>query len=634
MTTAHPRRRTLAAGLALLTAGLTGALVPIGIGTAHAVAPQQTQFLIVDTHDDGYYGLSRRATPDGSLTAVVAESDAIDVELVSSSLDGSRFVDVSTSYDAVGNPLRSRVVVRDVSGRTVQKVEDVDATKFAVFSAALSPSGTLAVWGRYEFATGTLMMRRAAMGSAAVNVIAGTFPATFVDMNTILAYTTTGAAVTMVATGGIRHAVTGLPDDAGTPVLSPDGTKLAWSRLTTPDSSAVDTANIQVAPLTYDAGWHIGTPVTVATGLNNQEPSFVDSTTVAFVRDNGDGGPGATFTAPADGSNTTGTAQGGAVGDVLGQAMGSTDDGVAPGVAALTPATLAGTSATLNWTLPGDADLSGVLITRNSGPAVYVPAFLTTRMDTGLVIGSTYTYGITSVDRSGNLGATATRSLTALLAAPSASDPTSTKHAKAPFTVTFGPSTTGGTFTVSYRSNRSPAYQPWITDTAVASRTFGSAASQGVAATTSLIGTTYQFRAQASDAFGNATPLVTSAQPVVPFDHTKAGFVGGTVVAHGAAWLGSYRVISSTAHKATLSVSGNRLQIVGWRCPSCGVMDVYEGATKIAAIDTRSATTQTRVVLYSRTWGVSGSRTITIKPRGTAGRPNVILDGFAIRGAL
>ena len=54
---------------------------------------------------------------------------------------------------------------------------------------------------------------------------------------------------------------------------------------------------------------------------------------------------------------------------------------------------------------------------------------------------------------------------------------------------------------------------------------------------------------------------------------------------------------------------------------------MYEGSTRIGAVDTYSATTQTRVVLFNRVWASTTARTITIRPRGTAGRPNVLLDG-------
>jgi hypothetical protein len=36
-------------------------------------------------------------------------------------------------------------------------------------------------------------------------------------------------------------------------------------------------------------------------------------------------------------------------------------------------------------------------------------------------------------------------------------------------------------------------------------------------------------------------------------------------------------------------------------------------------------------VLFTRTYSRVGTHTFTIRPRATSGRPNVILDGFAMR---
>ncbi|MDX6267187.1 MAG: hypothetical protein QOD70_1927 [Frankiales bacterium] len=60
-------------------------------------------------------------------------------------------------------------------------------------------------------------------------------------------------------------------------------------------------------------------------------------------------------------------------------------------------------------------------------------------------------------------------------------------------------------------------------------------------------------------------------------------------------------------------------------------MDVYVDGTRVAGIDTRYTQRRARVVLYTRTLTAGVNHTVVIKARGTAGRPNVVLDAFGVR---
>ena len=67
-----------------------------------------------------------------------------------------------------------------------------------------------------------------------------------------------------------------------------------------------------------------------------------------------------------------------------------------------------------------------------------------------------------------------------------------------------------------------------------------------------------------------------------------------------------------------------------WALPDVRVFALYDGRTLLAKVDTGTASTLARV-LSSHTYATSGTHTFTIRPLGTAGRPSVYLDGFAMR---
>jgi hypothetical protein len=88
----------------------------------------------------------------------------------------------------------------------------------------------------------------------------------------------------------------------------------------------------------------------------------------------------------------------------------------------------------------------------------------------------------------------------------------------------------------------------------------------------------------------------------------------------------------SATHSAKVTLFGNRLQIVGIKCSSCGSFDVYDGSTRIATVSSyKSGTSVYRTVLFTKSYGSFGTHTFTVRPKPVAGRPNVMIDGFAMR---
>jgi hypothetical protein len=481
-----------------------------------------------------------------------------------------------------------------------------------------------------------LSTRTAPVGSGAATVlVSGYAVAAYADGGTVLVQDLNGVTSAVPAGGGSVTATSGIPAFADDVTVSADGTQIAWS-LDASTSPNVTVADVQVAPFTPGTAT-AGTPVTLASSQNNYAPAFSRSgSTVYFVHNDGAGGLGDLWSAPSNGGTPAAPTAQTAQADEDDVAVTATDDGTVPGDPTALAATLLGTSATVRWTLPGDPDLSGVLVSRALGATtqktVYVPAPLTQLTDTGLALGSTYTYTFTTVDRSGNLGTTpATHQLTAVQALPTFSDPTSTGSSKTWFPVRFaaGAVPSSVRFDVSYRIGGS-AWTVWVSNQTGAVRFFGTAATATQSATRSTAGSNNQFRVTARDAFGNSTPTAVSGWAVVPWDQTKASYNTGTTYALSSAYLGSYRVLRTSGAIARIAVNGNRLQVIGARCPGCGVFDVYVGTTRIGTVDTHRSSTLQRSVLFTKTWS-TGYRVVTIRARGTAGRPNVVLDGFGIR---
>lgn len=635
------RRTALTISLAVTASTLS---LPLLAGTATAVsAPVEKSFVVVDTNGDGASGLYSEPTPaTGVLTPVVADSadGSTDVTDIAASADGSRLVYVLDTYTDTAS--REKIVVRDVSTRVVRVVEDLDLNGSTLaFMPALSPDGKTVVWSRLTFSpTGfSLSTRKASVASgASTELKAGYAGAVFADAQTLLLRNEPGAWFTMPLAGGTPQAAS-LPAEANDATVSPDGTHVAWSLDTTTGSAS--TSDVRIATLAIAGGVaSVGAPTTLATGQDNVHPSFTrDGTQVSFVRWDGDAGPGDVWSAPADGSAPA-AASSTTTGDELSVANTWTDDGTVPAAAVTLPATLNGTSATVAWTLPADSDLSGVVVTRKLGSttqkSVYVPAPLSSYGDTGLALGSTYTYTFQTVDRTNHYGAAATRNLTALAGVPSFADPTSTTSARASFPVTFAATApSNATFNVDYLPSGG-SWQHWVSGVGGRTRTFGAASATGVAATVSTPGKTYGFRVQAKDAYGNSTAWSATVRTVVPFDQTKATLYGGSNVYNSAAYLGSYRRLGTTKDYAKVTLVGNRLSIVGWKCSACGAFSLYDynpadGSGTLMNIDTYSSTTKTRQVLFTRYYPGNQTHVYTLRPKATAGRPYVMLDGFAMR---
>jgi hypothetical protein len=623
------QRPTLKA-LAVL-ASLTCSTAPLlgGVASAADATTRPVLVLATDTDGDGGHGLY--ASDSLGRHPLVAESDSSDVYAVTTSRDGSRVAYLQDLYDSAGDLAHERLVVRDTTTYGtpgfVRVVSDLTpASGNALDEApALSPDGSSVVWSRITFTADSITARTmgAPVAAGAPATIAdGVYGAAFVDAQTLLGANDTGP-VTLPAAGGTQTPVASLTAADGDFAVSPDGAHLAWTRDTSSAEGTTSTAEVHVADLTVDAGAvTLAGDRTLVSGVDAALPAWsTDGSQVLFLEYDATGN-GSVWTAPQTGSSPAVTAGVPGVDTVgLGYALADTTP---PGSATLLPATLAGTAATVHWSLPADTDVYGVELTRTSDgttpKTVTVPAPATSYKDSGLLLGHTYTYSAVTVDRNGNRSPGVSRQLTALAATASFPDPTSTTYYLSPsFRVGFP---TPGAYTVQYRTNGTGALTTWVDHATATSQVFS----------TAKAGYSYGLLMTRYDSYGNSTAPTGVGTAVVPYDQTRATFSGSFATqALSGRYLGSATILKAAGSAARLVVNGNRLQVIGEKCASCGVMDVYVDGVRVAGVDTHLAYRVSRAVLYTRALTAGVNHTVVIKARGTAGHPNVVLDGFGVR---
>jgi hypothetical protein len=623
-------RLSRVAGAAALACAASALSLPLARPAQAVTAPVEKAFVVADVNHDGFYSLYTRTPGSSALTAVVGEDVPVDIHNLSSSADGSRVIYVQDNYSEVtGDPVSTAVVVRDVSGRVV-KVLDKRAWDDANYlgAPALSPDGTKAVWELYNGPQDRVFIRKTStdIGTGSVTTLASDLsPYGFLDATTILAQDIDGAPST-VTLGGLKGTVSGLPASALDVAIDPDRQHLAWGDFVSNTNAPMKIGTFSLtganATVTADA-----VPLT-STGFNS-EPSFSRDGAKVYWVQSASGevlSPGDIWVRPYD--KTTGAVRDGLTSgaDEQDLALATTDDGTKPGaITSVAPAVLKGTQASFSWTLPAGSDLSGTVVTRKHGTdkpvTTYLPAPLHAFTSTGLVLGQTYSFTVQPVDRSNNFGAFATRTLTALQAAPVVADPVSKVSTKPSFPVTFGPVAPAGTvFTVTeVHAGATTGGTTWLTNATGRTHTFN-----GVA------GNSYTFRVTAKDGHGNSTPTVSSIRAVVPLDQTKASISGGSTLSNASAWMGSYKRIRSKSNLARITLTGNRLSIIGLTCSTCGTFDIWDNGKWIGGFSTYGSKALRKPVLTKYYTSVS-THSYTIRPRGTSGHPDVVLDGFAMR---
>jgi hypothetical protein len=93
---------------------------------------------------------------------------------------------------------------------------------------------------------------------------------------------------------------------------------------------------------------------------------------------------------------------------------------------------------------------------------------------------------------------------------------------------------------------------------------------------------------------------------------------------------GSERYATSAGASATYTFTGRSIGFVTTTSATRGTARIYVGGVLLATVDLRSSTTRYRVIAWQGHWSTYATRTIKIVVSGTAGRPRVDLDAFAV----
>ncbi|HET9085571.1 MAG TPA: S8 family peptidase, partial [Candidatus Limnocylindrales bacterium] len=103
-----------------------------------------------------------------------------------------------------------------------------------------------------------------------------------------------------------------------------------------------------------------------------------------------------------------------------------------------------------------------------------------------------------------------------------------------------------------------------------------------------------------------------------------------TATASSTASHGNLRTSTQAGAYVEFRAAALATAVVGRRGPTSGKAKVYVDGVLVSTIDLYHATSQSRVVLFSRAWSTVATHAIRVVVLGTAGRPRVDIDGFAI----
>ena len=145
---------------------------------------------------------------------------------------------------------------------------------------------------------------------------------------------------------------------------------------------------------------------------------------------------------------------------------------------------------------------------------------------------------------------------------------------------------------------------------------------------------TVMFHARAIDAAGNTGDWVAG-----PALSPRLVQNGSTSVTYGGTWTGatstsysggSVKYAKAAGASVKYTFTGRSVAFVTTRTPARGKVKIYVDGVYIKTVDTVASTTQYRYLAYSKTWAAAGSHTIKLVVVGTAGRPRVDFDAFAV----
>ena len=543
------------------------------------------------------------------------------------SADGSRVVYVLQQPPHGSTPLSTRVVVRDAGGRLVRYLDgqyDPDARGAYLAEPALTPDGNQAVWTirtPHGISLRAGLIATPGLGVRPIpNTLGLSSAVPLSNQLTMLALS--DFTVVSVTHLGTRRVVTGLPAHGVNAFsVSPDGTRIAYSHF---DSGFHQLSVAPLVPGSSYPSYSVGPSTLVVAHFTGDSAHFSqDGNRLYWGQDYDIWSVPTAGGGPTKLTNTPDVHEFAATGALL-------DDGTPPGPVT-SPSVTLGERPVVRWTLPTDTDLSGVSLVRTAEgqptKVRFVPAPLTSFTEEYPLLdtGTTYTYTLTAVDRSGHPAATkASISMQPRFADVVTSYPTSRDSSVPPFRVVMPV----GTYNLSVRTNGTGDFVRIATG---GSGNFVFGQDYG---TTSRAGDSYRFRVQVFDQFGNATLPTVQPPAVVPYDDAALTYTGPTALLTASkAFLGSEHVLHDGA-TAGFTAIGNKITVVGASCRTCGSLYLYVDGRLLGVAHTLfpygpASYHHDRESLVSVAGPFVGNRAHTIRIVAHGG--DVVVDGVAFR---
>jgi hypothetical protein len=145
---------------------------------------------------------------------------------------------------------------------------------------------------------------------------------------------------------------------------------------------------------------------------------------------------------------------------------------------------------------------------------------------------------------------------------------------------------------------------------------------------------TYRFRVRARDRVGNWSAWVAGptikARTIQETSTSVTWSAGWNTVSSDALAGGSARTSSTAGAKARITTTARSIAWVARPGPGRGLAQVYVDGALISTVDLEAATLGSPRVVFSKSWGSTGTHSVVIKVLGTSARPAVELDAFLV----
>ena len=147
-------------------------------------------------------------------------------------------------------------------------------------------------------------------------------------------------------------------------------------------------------------------------------------------------------------------------------------------------------------------------------------------------------------------------------------------------------------------------------------------------------GTAYRYATRTRTAGGSLGPIAYGQyiESALFQEGTSLAKYSGrwTTTASSTASGGKLRTSTQANAYVEFHRAATAMAVVGRRGPTSGKAKVYVDDVLVSTIDLYHATSQSRVVLFTRAWSTVATHRIRVVVVGTAGRPRIDIDGFAI----